>query len=179
MAKPNVEEISRLNRYFAIESNNEFWSLSESELTQEEMQRLLTVSFSSLYHWSEVGTKENVELANLAVARALCINHSPLSVQFAQMAFSYFDGHGADWVQAFTNAVLSHALLIVGDKAQSIEFYEKAITYQSILSEGIKQFLIQPSIKSLTQGFNDNCITNALRRIRNAWHLWLAVNVVI
>ncbi|EGU18055.1 hypothetical protein SX4_1103 [Vibrio mimicus SX-4] len=54
------------------------------------------------------------------------------------MAFSYFDGHGADWVQAFTNAVLSHALLIVGDKAQSIEFYEKAITYQSILSEGDK-----------------------------------------
>ncbi|EIZ1007005.1 hypothetical protein MOU95_003173 [Vibrio vulnificus] len=139
MAKPNVEEVSRLNRYFAIESNNEFWSLSESELTQDEKKRLLTVSFSSLYHWSEVGTKENVELANLAVARALCINNSPLSVQFAQMAFSYFDGQGADWIQAFTNAVLSHALLIVGDKAQSIEFYEKAITYQSTLSEGDKK----------------------------------------
>ncbi len=68
MAKPNVEEISRLNRYFAIENNNEFWSLSESELSQEEMQRLLALSFSSLYHWSEVGTKDNVELANLAVA---------------------------------------------------------------------------------------------------------------
>ncbi len=139
MAKPNVEEISRLNRYFAIESNNEFWSLSESELSQEEMQRLLALSFSSLYHWSEVGTKDNVELANLAVARALCVNNSALSVQFAQMAFSYFDGHGADWIQAFTNAVLSHALLIVGDKAQSTEFYEKAISYQLSLSEGDKK----------------------------------------
>ena len=139
MTKPNVEEISRLNRYFAVESNNEFWSLSESELTQEEMQRLLTVSFSSLYHWSEVGTKDNVELAKLSVARALCINNSPLSVQFAQMAFTYFDGHGADWIQAFTNAVLSHALLIVGDQTQSAELYEKAISYQLKLSDGDKK----------------------------------------
>nr|WP_240310175.1 DUF3265 domain-containing protein [Vibrio cholerae] len=23
------------------------------------------------------------------------------------------------------------------------------------------------------------CLTNALRRIRNAWHLWFAVNLVI
>ncbi|MDD1796212.1 hypothetical protein LRP50_24110 [Enterovibrio sp. ZSDZ42] len=139
MTKPNVEEISLLNRYFAVESNNEFWSLSETELTQDEMQRLLTVSFSSLYHWSEIGTKENVELANLAVARALCINDSPLSVQFAQMAFTYFDGHGADWIQAFTNAVLSHALFIVGDETQSTEFYEKAISYQLKLSDGDKK----------------------------------------
>ncbi|WP_394253174.1 hypothetical protein [Vibrio profundi] len=139
MAKPNVEEIFRLSRYFAIESNNEFWSLSESELNQEQKQRLLTVSFSSLYHWSEVGTKENVELANLAVARALCVNKSSLSVQFAEMAFTHFDGSGADWIQAFTNAVLSHALLIAGNKAQSIEFYEKAIGYQSNLSEGDKK----------------------------------------
>ncbi|EJC6852886.1 DUF3265 domain-containing protein [Vibrio parahaemolyticus] len=43
----------------------------------------------------------------------------------------------------------------------------------------IKQFLIQPSIKSLTQGFNDNCITNALRRIRNAWHFYHALILVI
>lgn len=135
MAKPNKEEISRLSRYFAIESNNEFWSLSESELTQEEKQRVLTVAFSSLYHWTEVGTQENIELANLAVARALCVNNSSLSVQFAQTAFSYFDGDGADWVQAFTNAVLSHALLTLGDQAQSVKYYEKAISYQEILSD--------------------------------------------
>ncbi|OOF08873.1 hypothetical protein BZG82_10150 [Salinivibrio sp. PR5] len=136
MAKPNSEEISRFNRYFAIESNNEFWSLSESDLSQEEKKKLLIVAFSSLYHWSEVGTQENIELANLAIARALCINDSPLCIQFAKAAFSYFDGQGANWIQAFTNAVLSHSLLITGERAQAIEFYEKSLSYQLKLSEG-------------------------------------------
>ncbi|SJL83421.1 hypothetical protein [Vibrio palustris] len=139
MTKPNVEDISRFNRYFAIESNNEFWSLSESDLNEEEKHRLMVTAFSSLYHWKEVGTQENVELANLAVARSLCVNQSPLSVSFAQTAYHYFDKSGADWIQAFTNAVLSHALLIVGEKAQSIELYEKALSIQSDLSEGDKQ----------------------------------------
>ncbi|ODP99537.1 hypothetical protein [Salinivibrio sp. SS2] len=136
MAKPNSEEISPFNRYFAIESNNEFWSLSESDLSQEEKKKLLNVAFSSLYHWSEVGTQENIELANLAIARALCINDSPLCIQFAKTAFSYFDGQGANWIQAFTNAVLSHSLLITGERAQAIEFYEKSLSYQLKLSEG-------------------------------------------
>lgn len=136
MTKPNEDDISRLNRYFAIECNNEFWLLSESDLILEERQRLLSVAFSSLYHWSEVGTEENIHLANLAVARALCVNNSTLSIQFAQMAFSHFDGEGADWIQAFTNAVYSHASLIVGQKSQSLRFYEKAVSVQSKLSDG-------------------------------------------
>lgn len=40
MALPSNEDISRLHRYFAIESNNEFWSLSESSANSEEKQRL-------------------------------------------------------------------------------------------------------------------------------------------
>ena len=136
MAKPNAEEISRIHRHFAIESNNEFWSLSERELNSVEKNRLLTASFASLYHWSEVGTEENVQLANLAVARALCINESELCVRFAQTAFSHFDGEGATWIQAFTNSILSHALQIVGKKSDSVEYYEKAISLQPELAGG-------------------------------------------
>ncbi|MGR2767451.1 hypothetical protein ACUYOF_07950 [Photobacterium ganghwense] len=136
MAKPNMEDISRFHRYFAIESNNEFWSLSEGDLSNEDKQRLLTASFTSLFHWSEIGTEENKHLAYLAVARALCVNGSSLSVQYAQKAFEYFDGQGADWVQAFTNAVLSHACHIVGEDAKAHDFYERAVGFQVNLSEG-------------------------------------------
>ncbi len=135
MALPSNEDISRLHRYFAIESNNEFWSLSESSANAEEKQRLLTVAFSSLYHWSEVGTDENKHLAHLAVARALCVNESKLSLQFAKIAFDYFDGTGADWILAFTNAVLSHAFQIAGEQTNALECYERALAFQGLLSE--------------------------------------------
>lgn len=135
MAIPNKEDISRLHRYFAIESNNEFWSLSEATATVEEKQRLLTVAFSSLYHWSEVGTDENKQLANLAVARALCVNESKLSLQFAKMAFDYFDETGADWIQAFTNAVLCHAFQIVEEPSHALECHQRAVAFQGLLSE--------------------------------------------
>ncbi len=135
MAIPSKEDISRLHRYFAIESNNEFWSLSETTATFEEKQRLLTVAFSSLYHWSEVGTDENKQLATLAVARALCVNESKLSLQFAKMAFDHFDETGADWIQAFTSAVLSHAFQIVGEHSNAMEYYQRAVAFQGRLSK--------------------------------------------
>jgi len=135
MSKPNADEISRLHRYFAIKSNNEFWSLSEDDLVENDKQKILALSFASLYHWTEVGNDENIHLANLAVARAFCICGSPLSVHYIQKAFDYFDEQGADWIQAFTNAVYSHASLIVGQRSQSLKFYEKAVSVQSKLSE--------------------------------------------
>ena len=79
MPKPTVDEISRLHRYFAIKSNNEFWSLSEEDLAEDDKQKLLTLAF---YHWAEVGNDGNIHLANLAVARAFCIGDSPSSVQY-------------------------------------------------------------------------------------------------
>ena len=136
MSKLKADEVNRLNRNFAIECNNRFWSLSESELKSDKKHELLAVAFTSLYHWSQVGTDENINLANLAVARALCINEYSQSLEYAQKAYSYFEGAGADWIQAFTNAVLSHALFIIGQIPQSAKYYEKAKTLQSKLSEG-------------------------------------------
>ena len=136
MKKPSVEEMSKIHKHFASKCNNEFWSLSERELESSALPKLLSLSFASLYHWSEVGTEENVQLANLAVARALCLNDSLRCVYFAQAAYNYFDENGADWIQAFTNAVLSHALLISKNRDKAIELYEKALRHQLKLSDG-------------------------------------------
>ena len=139
MSKLSAEEVARSNRYFAIECNNQFWSLSESELNPEKESELLAVAFASLYHWSQVGTDENINLAYLGVARALCITEYSQSVEYAQRAHSYFHGTSADWIQAFTNAVLSHALFNAEEKVQSIKYYEEAVRLQSKLSEGDRE----------------------------------------
>ena len=136
MHKPNLEEISNFHRYFAIQSNNEFWALSERALDTVEKKKILTVAYTSLYHWQEVGTDQNIQLANLAVARAYCVNGSSQSVHYASLAFEYFDGTGENWIQAFTNAVLSHAFNIVENNEKSALLYENAVRLKSTLSEG-------------------------------------------
>ena len=136
MSKPDSKDVSRFDRYFAIESNNEFWSLSEGDLSDADKQQLLALAFTSLYHWARIGTEDNVQLANMAIARAFCISESAISLQYAEIAYEHFNGKGADWIQAFTNAILSHALLIVGEDARAKELYNNAIEFQSKLSDG-------------------------------------------
>ena len=136
MDKPNSKEVSNFHRYFAIQSNNEFWTLSERELNAVERRNILTVAYTSLYHWQEIGTDQNIQLANLAVARAYSVNGSSQSVYYARLAFDYFDGSGENWIQAFTNAVLSHAFNIVENYEKSAQLYENAVRLSSSLSEG-------------------------------------------
>jgi|GEM_PF-5072182 len=50
MTKPTSEDISRLSRYFAATSNDEFWDISEKPLNPEDKQRVLITAFASLYH---------------------------------------------------------------------------------------------------------------------------------
>ncbi len=135
MDKPSSKELSNFHRFFAIQSNNEFWALSERALDPLEKQKILTVAYTSLYHWQEVGTDQNIQLANLAVARAYCINGSSQSVYYASQAFDFFDGFGENWIQAFTNAVLSHAFNIVENNEKSALLYENAVRLKSSLSE--------------------------------------------
>lgn len=136
MKKPDATEISNFHRYFAIQCNNEFWQLSEQELSKPDMQRILSIVYAALYHWREAGTEKNIQLANLAIARAYCINESPNSMDYATQAFNYFDETGEDWIQAFTNAVLSHAFCISGNFERAEHLYENAVTIGSNLSEG-------------------------------------------
>lgn len=91
MAKPNELEIQNLGRYFAITSNNDFWRLSEQELSDEEKKEILTSAFTSLYHWQQVGNDENKFLAYQAVARALTINNiSTLAIDYASQSYDFF-----------------------------------------------------------------------------------------
>ena len=139
MTEPDSKTLQRFHRYFAIQCNNEFWALSERDLNAEEKRDLLTIAHASQYHWRQVGTDENIHLAYLAIARAYCVNESLLGVKFASLAFDFFDGTGEKWIQAFTNAVLSHAYYIAGDNKQCKMLYENAIRLESDLPEGDKK----------------------------------------
>lgn len=136
MNHPNGEKTSDFHRHCAIRCNNEFWDMSERETSPEEKQQLLTLAHASLFHWQEAGTEENIQLANLAVARAYCVCESAHCIHYATQAYHYFNDSGENWVQALTNAVLSHALTMSGDHKQASHHYEQADHLKLSLSEG-------------------------------------------
>jgi len=127
MAKPDAEEIKNLGRYFAIETNNNFWRLSEKELSADDKKEILTSAFTSLYHWQQAGNDDNKYLAYQAVARALTINNiADLAVEYASQSFEFFKDSKENWIKAFTHAILSHALSIQGNTDNAILHYNLA-----------------------------------------------------
>lgn len=140
MAKPTEQEINKLGRYFAITTNNEFWRLSEKELSTTEKRDILSSAFTSLYHWEQVGNDENKYLAYLALARALTINNiSELSIEYATEAYEFFLNTDQQWISAFTHAILSHAFLISGVSDKAVTHYNEARNIGELLEPEDKQ----------------------------------------
>ena len=140
MAKPTEQEINNLGRYFAITTNNEFWRLSEKELSADEKKEILGSAFTSLYHWKQVGSDENKYLAYLALARALTINDiSELAVDYATEAYEFFLNTDQQWISAFTHAILSHAFLISGISEKAVTHYNEARNIGELLEPEDKQ----------------------------------------
>ncbi|MCP4077845.1 MAG: hypothetical protein GY744_16865 [Gammaproteobacteria bacterium] len=143
MAKPTEQEINNLCRYFAIETNNEFWRLSEKELSSDEKRDILSSAFTSLYHWKQVGNDENKYLAYLALARALTINEiSELAVDYATQAYNFFLNTDQQWVSAFTHAISSHAFLISGATDKAVSHYNEARKIGESLEPDDKQIFV-------------------------------------
>lgn len=127
MTLPDQQEIDKLGKYFAIESNNEFWQISENEITEKNAEKALTAAFTSLYHWQRVGNDDNKYLAYLAVARALAINNmADLAIDYAARCYDFFKETDQLWIKAFINAILSHANLIQGKVEQAASYYQEA-----------------------------------------------------
>ena len=135
MSKPSDDEIQTLGRYFAVQTNNQFWDLSEQALDEAGKQTVLKMAFASLYHWEQVGTDENKYLAYLSVARALAINDSFLAKQYAVLAFEFFKDTDQLWIKAFCHAILSHALSIHQEPEEALQHYQQALDVQGQLDE--------------------------------------------
>ncbi len=143
MSAPSEQEIQNLGKYFAITSNNDFWRLSEKELSKEEQSEILKSAFTSLYHWEQVGNDDNKYLAYLAVARALTLNNVPdLALDYATQTYQFFEKTDQQWISAFINAILSHALFINGDMDKAAHYYQQAQNIGNALEPEDKEIFV-------------------------------------
>lgn len=128
--------LQHMARQLAIESNHSFWHLSENDVSEQQKRELLSAALASVYLWTEAGHNENKYLAYMAAARAFAINDvGPLAKEYACKAYAYFKDSDQPWIRAFSNAILSHALLLTGQTDLADTYYQEAMRLAPTLSE--------------------------------------------
>jgi hypothetical protein len=127
--QPRNDEIREWHRRFAVDANNEAWTLSEQvELTADERFALLHAAHSSAYHWSRIGTNEQIAHAHLLLGRVhALLGKGDLAMEFARMAFASITSREcAPWEAAFAHGILANAAAACGDGALHAHHYKEA-----------------------------------------------------
>lgn len=124
----------------AIESNHSFWQLAETDVNDQQKRELLSSALASVYLWTQAGNDENKYLSYMAAARAFAINDAgPLAKDYASKAYAYFSKSEQAWAKAFSAAILSHALQLVGKEDLAATYYQESIDLSARLSEQERQ----------------------------------------
>lgn len=86
------------HRWFAIEFNNEAWSLVEGTArSPEDIERLLHLAHAACLHWAAAGTATNRQRALDLLAHAYAVaGKGDQAVQYADAAWQLSEKHGSE-----------------------------------------------------------------------------------
>jgi hypothetical protein len=110
--QPEEEEIRQWHKRFAVEANNRAWDLAEqSGLTADEKIELFHTAHASAYHWSQIGTPQQIAQAELLLGHAhATLGNGEVAMEFATSAWDTItSGESAPWEVAFARAILAGA----------------------------------------------------------------------
>ena len=115
---PSAEDIAKWNRWFAVELNNQAWTLAENpELTSAQREEMLHAAHAAAFHWSRIGTELHKARCDmlLGLVHAL-LGNGTLAMVYARRSQEYVGSHPSpDWEIALAHAVLAHAAYAAGD----------------------------------------------------------------
>ncbi len=117
------------HRTIGVEAYNRCWDLLErDERNQDDDLELLTLAFTSRYHWSFAGGPEQWTVSDWMVSRAAAdIGEGSLSLVFALRANSAVREFDApDWLVASTAEGLARAYAALGDEDARDEWVNNA-----------------------------------------------------
>lgn len=119
MAQPSFD-VAAAHKWFAIECNNEAWSLLEAaSRTAAEGERLVHLAHAACHHWLQVGTVLNHARAQNLLANAYAaigrgepaLHHARRTQELLKEANEV----AADWDWAFAHDALARAHAAAGD----------------------------------------------------------------
>ncbi len=131
------------DRELATQLFNRCWELLESSRDADGDVELLTVAFSSRYHWLKVGETEQWIVSDWMVARAAAaVGEAELSLRFARRAHSASqENEVPDWLVASTAEGVARAYAALGDAEE--------FTHWSALAARLVDVIADPEDKSL------------------------------
>ena len=131
---------------------NGCWDLLENNLrTPDDDVTLLTLAFTSRYHWQGVGAPQQLAIADWMVSRsAAAVGFGDLAVTFAERAARSSEGQ-ADWLVASAAEGLARAYAAAGDTAKRNEWADKASALVEVISDAEERALIAEQLASVPE----------------------------
>ena len=105
------------HRSIAISTYNECWKLLDSSRSAEDDRNLLSLAFTSRYHWLRVGGAHQWALSDWMVSRcAAAVGEGALSVKFATSSLDGLPDNAPAWMRASLHEGMARACAAVGDR---------------------------------------------------------------
>jgi hypothetical protein len=114
------EQVALWHRRFAVELFNRSWDLLEMlERSPDDDAEMLAAAFASRWHWSQVGTAENIALGDHQISKvASHVGQPALALHYARRALEAIEiGHFGDWQIAAAYEGMARASAAAGDIA--------------------------------------------------------------
>jgi hypothetical protein len=115
------------HRSIAVSTYNDCWNLLESVRSAEDDRNLLSLAFTSRYHWLKAGSAMQWAVADWMVSRcAAAVGEGSLSMTFAKSAFAGVADDSPAWLRASMHEGMARACVAIGDHQGKVQHIARA-----------------------------------------------------
>ena len=115
------------HRSIAVSTYNDCWNLLESVRSVEDDRNLLSLAFTSRYHWLKAGSATQWAIADWMVSRcAAAVGEGSLSMNFAMSAFAGVADDSPAWLRASMHEGMARACVAIGDLDGKVQHIAQA-----------------------------------------------------
>ena len=140
------------HRKLGVKTYNRCWELLEQpDRSSDDDRTLLTLAFTSRYHWSFVAGEKETIIGNWMVSRAAAaVGEGHLSLSYARLAYEAARAPGVeDWLVASSAEGVARAHAASGDLASRDEWSERAATLVAAIGDRESRELIASQLASV------------------------------
>lgn len=150
---PSVEDITRWHRTFAPRFFNHTWELMDrGDLTEDEMDEMLSSAFAQRAHWYQVGDARNRAIADWQVSRAAVLAGFPhLARRFAERSLRVSTDLDP-FVLGFAHEAIARAASLVDDVATFEQHVEAARDLVSEIDDDEERTALTADLDEMTGG---------------------------
>ncbi len=127
--KEKKEEKNKWHRFMAADCFNSAWNCMDMEnRTPDDDELMISATFASKYHWSQIGEPINFQRAEWQISRIFSIlGRGDLALQYAKHCLALTKEHDfKDFDLAFAHECMARSYATLGNKDDFSKYYQLA-----------------------------------------------------